>query len=143
MAQKEKSKSIHATGNYEVASWDEKTWDGKDHKEVHGAKLTHAKIVHPFHGGFEGEGKVQYVMSYLDDANATFVGLMQMNGRLGDRSGTFVMKIVGAFANGEARSTWSVIPDSGTGDLKGLRGEGETVAVHADLQPYTFDYSFE
>jgi hypothetical protein len=34
----------------------------------------------------------------------------------------------GDFDGGEARGTWSVIADSGTGDLVGLTGEGTFAA---------------
>src|ERR1700755_863491 len=76
------SRKTKVEGTYGIKSWDEKTWDGKDHKEQHGAKLTHAKIVHDFQGDLEGEASVQYVMSYVDDANATFTGLLHMNGKI-------------------------------------------------------------
>jgi hypothetical protein len=136
-------KKTQAKGTYGVKSWDEKTWDGKDRKEQPGAKLTHAKIVHDFHGDIKGEGRVQYVMSYLDDANATFTGLLQINGQIGERSGTFVVLVNGVFENGAAKSTWTVIPGSGTGGLSGIDGKGSTTAVHGDQQPFTFSYSFK
>jgi hypothetical protein len=136
-------KSQHAKGTYGIKAWDEKTWDGKDRKEQPGAKLTHAKVTFNFQGDFEGEGNVHYLMAYRDDTYATFVGLQQMVGRLGNRSGSFVVTVNGVFENGAAKSTWTIVPGSGTGDLKGLRGEGQTEARHGDTQPFTFDYSFE
>jgi hypothetical protein len=38
-----------------------------------------------------------------------------------------------------------VITDSGSGELRGLRGEGRYVATHVDYPnvPFTLDYSFE
>lgn len=133
----------HATGTYGIKSWDEKTWDGKDHKDQPGAKLTHAKIVFTLHGDVEGEASVQLVMAYRNDSYATFVGLQQLVGRVGNRTGSCVFKVDGVFENGAAMSTWSVIPGSGTGDLHGIRGEASTVAHHGDTQPFAFDYYFE
>jgi hypothetical protein len=144
MAQSETATKTHATGSYGIKSWDEKTWDGKDHKDpsLKGtARLSHAKVTFTFQGDFQGEGEVQFVMSYLDDANATFVGLMKMTGKLNGREGSFVVKSDGKFENGAASSKWIIIPDSGTGALKGIRGEGETVAHHGDTQPFTLDYT--
>jgi hypothetical protein len=135
--------TTHATGTYGIKSWDEKTWDGKDRKEQPGAKLTHAVIVQTFQGDFEGEGTGHLVMTYRDDTYATYVGLQHMVGRLGDRSGSFVLKHDGVFEGGEARTTLTIVPGSGTGELSGLRGEGSTVAVHGDTQPISFDYYFE
>src|SRR6185503_19803772 len=99
MAQKTKTKSTHSKGTYGLKSCEEKTWDGKDYKEANGAKLTHAKIVYTFEGDFVGEGKSQLLMTYRDDANATYVGLQVMEGHLGDRSGTFIAQVVGKFEN--------------------------------------------
>src|SRR5437667_12781299 len=100
MAQKATSISTRAKGTYGIKQWDEKTWDGKDRKEQPGAKLTHAKVTFTFQGDFEGEAKVHYLMSYRDDTYATFVGLQQMLGRLGDRSGSFATTINGVVENG-------------------------------------------
>src|SRR3954468_14004436 len=105
------------TGTYGIQGWDEKTWDGKDRTEQPGEKLTHAKIKQDFHGGIEAEATIQLVMSYIDDANATYLGLQHMNGKIGDRAGSFVLEVYGKFENGAATSTFKVIPGSGKGDL--------------------------
>ena len=135
--------SKQATGTYALKNWDEKTWDGKDYKDQPGAKFTHAKVTEDFHGDIEGEGIVQFLMAYRDDTFASFVGLQQITGRIGDRSGSFVLQIIGVFENGAANSTWSVIPGSGIGDLRGLRGDGELVAGEGNEQPYKLNYYFE
>jgi hypothetical protein len=142
LATKTKS-NTHLKGTYGLKGWDEKTWDGKPYKERKGAKLTHAVITYTMQGGFEGEAHSQLVMSYRDEANANYVGLQEMVGKIGDRSGTFVCKVDGAYAGGEAKSTWEIIPGSGTGDFVGITGRGDTTAVHGDTQPYTLDYSFK
>ena len=106
-------------------------------------ELTHAAVTFLFHGDVEAEAKTQYLMSYLDDANATYVGLLQLDGQIGDRKGTCVLKLDGKFENGAASSIMTIIPGSGTGELAGIMGAGETVAVHADTQPFTLDYEFK
>ncbi len=135
--------STHATGTYELKGWEEKTWDGKDHKDVHGVKLTHAVVLFQFHGDIEAAGNTQYVMIYQDDANASYVGLLQLDGRIGDRSGTCVLKLDGKFESGAATSTMTIVEGSGTGELAGITGQGETSATHGDTQPFTLDYAFE
>ena len=143
MAQKGTATSTQAKGTYQIKGWDEKTWDGKNWKEQSGAKLTHAVVTATFRGDIEGEATVHFLMSYRDDTYATFVGLEQVVGRIGERAGSFVLRINGVFENGAATSKLAIVPGSGTGDLKGLHGEGETVAHHGDTQPFTLDYSFE
>lgn len=135
--------TIHATGTIEIKGWDEKTWDGKPQKDVPGAKLTHAIVKHTLHGDIEAEGTVHFLMSYRDDGSASFVGLQQVVGSLGGRSGSFVLQITGTFEGDTARSNWLVVLGSATGDLRGLRGEGDSVVRHDDSQPlYTLDYDF-
>jgi hypothetical protein len=134
----------HATGTFAIKDWDEKTWDGKEWKEVSGAKLTYAKVTAHFQGDIEGEASMQAVMAYTESGAAHFTGLQLMVGRVGERSGTFVLQVSGAYAAEAAKTTWFVVPDSGTGDLRGLRGEGGYVAVHGQQQvPYTLDYDFD
>jgi len=131
--------STHATATFEVKSWDEKPYDEMDG----GPKLTRASITKSFTGDIEGEGTLEYLMIYRDDGSASFVGLERIVGRVGDRSGSFVLQHSGTFEGGVAKATLSVVPGSGTGDLRGLRGEGRFAAAHADSYPITLDYDFE
>jgi hypothetical protein len=136
--------STHATGTFEVKSWDEKTWDGKPHKEVSGAKLTHARVTCAYHGDIEGEGTREYLMYYREDGTAAIVGLEQIVGSLGGRSGSFIVRHSGTFEDQVVKGTMIVIPGSGTGDLRGLRGEGIVDLVgHLERYPVTLDYDFE
>ena len=61
-------------------------------------------------------------MMYRSDGSATFVGLEHVIGRIGGKTGTFVLQRIGVFENGQAKESYSVIPGSATGELEGLRG---------------------
>ncbi len=136
--------TIEAKGTFEIKSWDEKTWEGKSWDEVDGAKLTHARVTTVLRGDIEGEAAAQSLMVYRDDGTASYVGLERVVGRIGSRSGSFVWQSQGTFADGAARTTWTVVPGSGTGDLAGLRGQGSYTAYHGQQPvPFTFDYDFE
>jgi uncharacterized protein DUF3224 len=137
--------TIHGTGTFEIKSWDENTWDGKPHKDVKGAKQTYAVVKQLFHGVIEGESDSHSVMTYRDDESANYVGLQTVVGKIGDRSGSFVMQSVGAYdpKTGIAETTLTIIPGSASGGLKGLKGKGTYSASHGDQQPYTLDYDFE
>jgi hypothetical protein len=132
-------------GTFEIKSWDENTWDGRPHKEVKGAKQTYAVVKQLFHGVIEGESEAHTVMTYHDDDSANYVGLQTVVGKVGNRSGSFVIQSVGAFdpKTGVAETALTIVPGSGTGGLKGLRGTGTYRATHGDQQPYTLDYDFE
>ena len=129
----------HATGTFEV-----KTWEEKPYNEVDGAvKLSRASITQSFEGDIAGEGSVEYLMMYRSDDAASFVGLQRVVGRIGKRSGSFVLQCTGTYEDGTAKASWSVMPGSGSGDLRGLRGEGGFVAHRSRVASMTLDYEFE
>ena len=55
--------TIHATGSFEVKSWDEKPYSEIDGQP----KLTRADVVYAYHGDLEGEGKIAYLMCYSNN----------------------------------------------------------------------------
>lgn len=133
-----------AKGTFVFKSWDEKTWDGRNQRDVQGSKLTHARIVNTFNGDIEGESELQYVMFYDDEGKATYHGMEKITGTLGGKSGSFVVHTAGRFDGREAGGSWEILPNSGTGSLKGIKGTGSFVAqLHENNTPYTLDYSFE
>jgi Protein of unknown function (DUF3224) len=131
--------STHAEGKFKVKSWDEDTYA----ELGDGRKLTRASVKQGFSGDVEGEGAVEWLMCYRPDETADFVGLQQVDGRVGDRSGSFVLQNSGTFDGREARGEWSVVPGSGTGDLSGLRGEGQFTAPLGGEPSLTLEYDFD
>jgi YHS domain-containing protein len=125
-----------ANAAYSVKDWDMKPWDGKSAAEVTGAKLFRVEMSHIYEGDIEGEGIVQYLATQNG-----FVALEKVIGSVGGRSGSFVFQRTGTFDNGRIKQTLTVIPGSGTGDLRGLSGQ---VTIehdqHQESYPITFDY---
>ncbi|MEO7021223.1 MAG: DUF3224 domain-containing protein [Ktedonobacteraceae bacterium] len=110
----------HATGSFEVKSWDEKPYS-----EIEGQpKHTRADVVYTYHGDFEGEGSIAYLMCYSSNNIAYFIGYEQMTGRLGEHSGNFVLQHNGTYEGGAVKDTVTVVPGSATGALSGLLGSG-------------------
>ncbi|MBW8088635.1 DUF3224 domain-containing protein [Streptomyces hygroscopicus subsp. hygroscopicus] len=132
--------SQNATGTRILKSWDE-----KDFTEADGRKLTSSAIAYSYTGAIEGDGVQQYVMFYRAEDSTTFVGLEQIVGRLGGRSGSFVLQHTGELTGDTAEVTWTVVPGSGTGELAGLTGTGGFTATHEEAgnATYRLDYSFE
>jgi hypothetical protein len=125
-----------ANARFAIKSWDEKPYsEGQDLP-----KLTRASVTKTFTGDIEGEGHVEYLMMYRNDGTATFVGLERVIGRIEGKSGTFVLQRIGVFENGQAKESYSVIPGSATGDLRGLAGEGSSALGHGTEYPFTLDY---
>ena len=125
-----------ANARFTIKSWDEKPYsEGEDLP-----KMTRASVTKTFTGDIEAEGRVEYLMMYRADGSATFVGLERVVGRVGDKSGSFVLQRAGVFEGGQAKESYSVIPGSATGELRGLRGEGSTALGHATEYSFTLDY---
>jgi Protein of unknown function (DUF3224) len=120
-----------------------KSWDEKPYNEAEGLpKLTRASVTKTFRGDIEGESQVEYLMVYRVDGSATFVGLERVLGRLGEKSGSFVLQRSGTFDGKVAQESYSVVVGSGTGELSTLRGEGSSTAGHAKENPMTLEYDF-
>jgi hypothetical protein len=94
-------------------------------------------------GDVEGEGRVEYLMTYREDGSASYVGFEQVVGKLAGRSGSFVLQQVGTFEGGVATTTLTIVPRSGMGELQGLRGTGSFTAGHAPPHTMVLDYDFE
>lgn len=125
-----------ANARFVIKTWDEKAYsEGQDLP-----KLTRASVTKTFTGDIEGEGQVEYLMMYRSDGSATFLGLERVAGRIGAKSGTFVLQRSGVFEGGQAKESYSVIPGSATGQLRGLRGEGSSAVGHGTEHPFTLDY---
>jgi Protein of unknown function (DUF3224) len=128
------------TGIFKIEGWDESAYS----EEQDGRKLTQASVKQSFSGDIEGEGSVEWLMCYRPDKTADFVGLQRIDGRLGVRSGSFVLlQTDGSFDGTEAKGQLSVVPGSGTGDLRGLRGRGEFRAPQGSEASMTLDCDFE
>jgi hypothetical protein len=118
-----------------------KAWDEKPYSEGQGLpKLTRASVTKTFTGDLEGEGQVEYLMMYRSDGSATCVGLERVVGRIGGKTGSFVLQRTGVFEAGQAKETYSVVPGSATGELHGLRGNGSSALGHATEYPFTLHY---
>ena len=119
-----------------IKSWDEKPYG----ESAELPRLTRASVTKAFSGDIEGEGHVEYLMMYRGDGSATFVGLERVTGRLGGKTGSFVLERTGVFEGGLAKESYSVIRGSGTGELAGLTGEGKTSVGHGREHPFTLNW---
>jgi hypothetical protein len=125
-----------ANARFAIKSWDEKPYsEGPDQP-----KLTRATVKKTFTGDIEGEGHVEYTMVYRPDGSAAFVGIERIVGRIGDKKGSFVLERIGVFEGGHAKESYSVIAGSGTGDLTGLQGNGQSSVGHGMEHPFVLNY---
>jgi hypothetical protein len=125
-----------ANARFAIKSWDEKPYSEGQNLP----RLTRASVMKTFTGDIEGEGQVEYLMMYRSDGSATFVGLERVVGRIGGKTGTFVLQRIGVFENGQATESYSVITGSATGELQGLRGDGSSAVGHGMEHPFSLNY---
>ena len=121
---------------FEITLWDENPYiEGKD-----GIKLTKAAITKSYTGDISGNGRLEYLMAYKPDGSAYFVGIEHVEGKIGTKSGSFILSHEGNFKDGTASSNFRVIEGSATGELTKLTGEGNFSTGHARSIPIEFTY---
>jgi hypothetical protein len=125
-----------ARAHFRIGNWDESAYSEGDNLP----KMTRASVTKSYTGDLDGEGQVEYLMMYRSDGSAGFVGLERFVGRIGNRSGSFVLQRTGVFEGGRAKESYSVVPGSGTGELTGLAGSGTSAVGHAPEHPFALDY---
>jgi hypothetical protein len=75
--------------------------------------------------------------------SAGYVAIEQVTGKLEGHEGSFVLQHTGTLTRGVPSLSISVVPDSGTGELAGLRG---TMAIRIEAGGkhfYDFDYAID
>jgi hypothetical protein len=129
----------HATTTIDHKAWTEAPFAEPEH----GPKLARASVAYTYQGDIDGESTLEYLMTYLRDDLVPYLGLEQVSGRIGERSGSFVLRHEGAFEGKTARATVTIVSGSGTGALQGLTGEGSFVWSEGQSGSLTLDYAIE
>ena len=127
-----------ATGAFEITTWEQVPCD----EAAEGPKLARATVRKTFRGELAGESTAELLLCADEAGGIAYTALERVVGRVGERSGSFLL-LHGAMRGGDmTRAHGRVVPDSGTGDLRGLRGEA---AFQHDEHGavFTLDYDFE
>jgi hypothetical protein len=119
-----------AKGKFEITVQQEPPYDVVD-----GVSLGRASFDKRFSGALEATGKVQMLGARTPvEGSAGYVALERISGTLDGRTGSFVVVHLGLMTRGAPSLEIKVVPDSGTGDLKGLTGKIDIQIV--DRQHY-------
>lgn len=130
--------STHITSSFKIESWDETAFSQSEN----GPKLTRANVSQTYSGDLKAKSTIEYLMITFKDESSTFIGTEEVIGELNGREGSFILDHKGTHENGIAKSTFRIIPNSGTGQLKGIHGEGSYEATHEEAE-LTLNYFFE
>jgi hypothetical protein len=129
----------HATGRTAVKTYEPKLFD----ELPGGPSLVDIHVTETFSGDIEGDGFVHVVQAARPDGSASFVGIERVRGSIGGKKGSFLLQVGGTVASREMRAEWFVMPGSGTGELRGLRGDGGFKAELGQHGTIWLDYDFE
>ncbi len=95
-----------------------------------------------FKGDLVGESKGQMLMASSDSVknSAGYVAIERVTGTLNGRRGSFYLQHNGVMTRGVGELTITVIPDSGTDQLVGLRGK-MNIIIAEGKHSYEFEYT--
>ncbi len=94
-----------------------------------------------FKGDLEAISKGQMLTAGTEvKESAGYVAIEKVLGRLGGNKGTFVLQHNGTMTRGVAELSVTVVPDSGTEQLKGITGQ-MSIDVANGKHSYVFEYT--
>lgn len=124
-------------GTYRTTGWRQQEYGPRQQ----GLTLRLAEKDLALEGEVEGTAVGRSSIVQWDGGSSVATGHVCITGRIGGRSGTFVVEesLKGGAAG--ATATWRIVPESGTGDLAGLEGEGGWEwKPGAEQVPFTLTY---
>jgi len=125
-----------AKGGFEVARTPQDALDAGD-----GVQVAHVRFDKRFHGPLEAASVVHMLAVGTDvPGSAAYVAIERIAGTLEGRSGSFLAQHNGTLDRGQPTLSVTVVPDSGTGELAGLRGR-MAIDIVDGAHFYTFDYA--
>jgi hypothetical protein len=123
-----------ATGTFEVTT---------DPLPADDPALGRFRISKTFSGDLVGSGAAEMIsIGTPVGGSAAYVAIDRVDASLHGRRGTFVLRHNGVMVRGEGTLDIVVVPDSGTGELTGLRGR-LAIDIVDGVHHYTFDYTID
>lgn len=116
-------------------SWEEAPLSAADAA----TRLTQAKVTQSYTGDIMAESTLEYVIVYVSEQEARFVGMERFEGTVLGRSGTFALEHRGGFVGKLVTMQVSIVEGSATGELEGLSGSGEFESGHAETYTLALD----
>jgi Protein of unknown function (DUF3224) len=113
------------TATFEITGWDETRYD----EPAEGPPLARATVRKRFSGPLEGTSTGE-LLTAQGDEGAGYLASERVAGTLEGRTGTFVLQHGGIGDEAGQHAFGHIVPGSGTGELRGLRGEA--VFAHDD-----------
>jgi hypothetical protein len=128
-----------ATSPFTIDSWDEEPYADSD-----GVRLTRTRLTKTFGGDLVGTSATELLMAYgRVDGSAAYVGFERVTGHLHGREGGFVLHHTASGSGGQRSGSWTVVPDTGTGALRGISGSADIVIGPDGAHTLVLDYELD
>ena len=132
---KEAFTTMHAAGPFDVKITPQDDNSGDP-------LLNRMTLEKQYHGDLDATGKGQMLTAGTEvKGSGAYVAIERVTGTLKRRSGTFVLQHTGTMAQNAPQLTIVVVPDSGTGQLKGLTGKMTIIIATDGKHSYDFEYT--
>jgi len=123
-------------GGFDVNRTVEPTCDMGD-----GVAVGHYRFDKHFQGELDATSVVHMLAVGTDvPGSAAYVAIERLSGTLQGRSGSFFLQHNGVMNRGAASLSLTIVPDSGSGDLKGIAGH-MAIDITDGKHFYTLDYA--
>ena len=111
------------------------------HHKDENPPLARMSIDKQFHSELDATSKGEMLAAVADvKGSAGYVAMERVTGKLHGRSGTFVLQHSGTMNRGNPTLNVTVVPDSGTAQLKGLAGK-MVIKIEGGKHFYDFEYT--
>jgi hypothetical protein len=95
-----------------------------------------------YHGDLEGTGKGQMLTAGTAiKGSGAYVAIEKFTGTLKGHSGTFILQHQGIMAQNIPQLSVAIVPDSGTGELKGIAGKMTINIAPGGKHTYDLEYT--
>ena len=136
--------TTHLETKFEIKSWDEEPYrELPEGQKLARASVTLTAATPGLTPELAAEASLNMLLHYRADGTSTYLSLMYVEGRLGERTGGFALHGTGTYDGTRARGEFTIVPGSGIGELAGIEGSGASVSTHGDypFMPFTLDYA--
>ncbi|MGC2449373.1 MAG: DUF3224 domain-containing protein, partial [Candidatus Sulfotelmatobacter sp.] len=95
-----------------------------------------------YHGDLEGTGRGQMLTAGTEvKGSGAYVAIEKVTGTLKGRSGSFVLQHSGTMTQNAPQLSVTIVPDSGTGELKGIAGKMIINIAAGGKHSYDIEYT--
>ncbi|HPN78417.1 DUF3224 domain-containing protein [Dokdonella sp.] len=128
--------AMHASGEFEVKVTPQKA----DNADAEAGGFARLALNKRYHGTLDAIGQGEMLASGDGSTAGAYVAIEKVSGSLAGRKGSFVLLHSAVMVGGVPRD-WSitVVPESGTGELKGLEGSAR-ITIAGGKHSYAFEY---